>query len=181
MHFGTVTRRSPLRFFSGNVDFKGGAFMKFLIVRIAGAVAAATVSMGVFGSGVASADPYAGQTYADAKATIAQYHQTPVIATVSGDRLATDDCIVVSSSKSSFLDSSGGTRGNEVLINLNCNEGVAAPGKPGNSAMSPAGQAAKKEQKAATNISKDPSYCQQSDEVLAWCHELCTKTGLCEV
>jgi hypothetical protein len=155
--------------------------MRYSIVRITGVVASATVSFAVFGSGVASADPYAGQTYGDAKATIASYHQTPVIATVSGDRLATDDCIVVSSSKSSFLDSSGGARGNEVLVNLNCNEGVAAPGKPGNSVMSPAGQQAKKEQKAATNISKDPSYCQQSDEILAWCKQLCTKTGLCEV
>jgi hypothetical protein len=155
--------------------------MRDVIVRITGAVATAMVSTVVFSSGVASADPYAGQTYGDAKSTMAGYHQTAVIATVSGDRLATDDCIVVSSAKSSFLDSSGDSRNNEVLVNLNCNEGVAAPGKPGNSAMSPAGQAAKKEQKAATNISKDPSYCQQSDDVLAWCKDLCTKTGLCEV
>lgn len=155
--------------------------MRYFIVRITGAVAAATVSMAVFGSGIASADPYAGQTYGDAKGQIASMHQTAVIATVTGDRLATDDCIVVSSAKSSFLDSSGESPNNEVLVNLNCNEGIAAPGKPGNSAMSPAGQAAKKEQKAATNISKDPSYCQKSDEVLAWCKELCTKTGLCEV
>lgn len=155
--------------------------MRYFVLRITGAVAVAAVSMAVFSSGVASADPYAGQTYGDAKGQIASMHQTAVIATVSGDRLATDDCIVVSSAKSSFLDSSGDSRNNEVLVNLNCNEGIAAPGKPGNSAMSPAGQAAKKEQKAATNISKDPSYCQQSDEVLAWCKELCTKTGLCEV
>ena len=155
--------------------------MKYSALRMTGAVVSATVSVAVFGFGVASADPYAGQTYGDAKGQIASMHQTAVIATVSGDRVATDDCIVVSSAKSSFLDSSGDGRDNEILVNLNCNEGIAAPGKPGNSAMSPAGQQAKKEQKAATNISKDPAYCQQSDDVLAWCQELCAKTGLCEV
>lgn len=155
--------------------------MVHLTVRLTGGIAAATISIAVFGTGTAFADPYAGQTYGEAKSQISSMHQTPVIATVSGGQVATDECIVVSSAKSSFLDSSGDARGNEVLVNLNCNEGIAAPGKPGNSAMSPAGQQAKKEQKAATNISKDPSYCDQSDEVLAWCHKICTKTGLCEV
>ena len=155
--------------------------MVHLTVRFTGGIAAAAISIAAFGSGTASADPYAGLTYGDAKSQISSMHQTPVIATVSGDQVATNDCIVVSSSRSSFLDSSGDGPDNEILVNLNCNKGIAAPGKPGNSAMSAAGQQAKKEQKAATNISKDPTYCEQSDEVLAWCQEICAKTGLCEV
>jgi hypothetical protein len=155
--------------------------MRHSIMRITGAVGAAAVLMAVFASGVASADPYAGQTYADAQAKIGKRNQTAVIATVSGGQLATDDCIVVSSSQSTFLDASGNGPDREVLLNLNCNAAVAAPGKPGNSVMTPQGQQAKKDQKSAANINKNPQLCEKSDEYLAWCERICSRTGLCEI
>ena len=44
--------------------------MKKLIVLGAGALGATAVSMAVFGTGVAAADDYAGQTYADASSAL---------------------------------------------------------------------------------------------------------------
>jgi hypothetical protein len=156
--------------------------MGTLVLRILGAVGAASLSVTMFGSGVASADALTGQTYSEAAGTISGWHGTPVIGTVSGDQLATDDCIVTSWQKSMFLDSSGdNSRSNEYVLHLNCNNLLAAPGHPGNSLMTPEGAAAKKDQKAATNISKNPAYCEQSDAVLEWCEKLCKRTGLCEV
>lgn len=108
-------------------------------------------------------------------------HQKPVIATVSGDRLATDDCIVVSSVNSMFLDASGAGPDKAVLVNLNCNAAIAAPGKPGNSAASVAGRAAKKELQAAHNISKNPAWCNEDPKRLEACKQICERTGLCEV
>jgi len=156
--------------------------MGSLVVRIVGAIGAATLSATVFGYGVASADALTGQTYDEASATISGWHGQPVIGTVSGDQLATDNCIVTSWQKSMFLDSSGdNSRPNEYVLHLNCNNLLASPGHPGNSLMTPEGTAAKKDQKAAANISKNPAYCEQSDEIAEWCAKLCKRTGLCEV
>jgi hypothetical protein len=155
--------------------------MRSSVVRITSTVGAAAVSIAVFGTGVASADPYAGQTYSEAAAKISSRNATATIATVSGDQVATDDCIVTSSSKSMFLDASGDGPDNEILLNLNCNATLASPGKPGNSAMSPQGRQAKKDQQAAQNINDNPDYCQQSDDILAWCERICNRTGMCEI
>lgn len=145
-----------------------------VVVRILGAVAAATISAMAFGSGVAAADPYAGSTYADAASLISSRNQTAVVATVNGDQLATDDCTVVSSSYAKFDKGS-------VLLHLNCNAPVAGPGQPGNSAMSPQGRQRIKDENTAEAINKKPELCNKSEDVLAWCQRVCDRTGMCEV
>ena len=156
--------------------------MDRLFVSILGAAGAAAVSVAMFGSGVASADAFAGKTYSDAAATISGWGGTPVIATVSGDQLVTDDCIVTSWHKSMFLNSSGvNDRRAEYLLHLNCNAKVAAPGHPGNSSVSQQGVAAKKDEQAAATINKAPSICEKSDKFAAWCKRVCERTKLCEV
>ncbi|MCB0942384.1 MAG: hypothetical protein KDB72_19350 [Mycobacterium sp.] len=112
-------------------------------------VGAVAVSMSVYGAGVAAADPYAGQTYGDASSAISSYGQTPVIAGRVGSVLPTDQCIVTRSQKASGLGGANFTPvQNTVLLYLNCNQVLAGPGVPGNSAASPEGQQAKKDQEA---------------------------------
>lgn len=159
-------------------SLNSGWCVRYPIVLVAAIAAMLTA---VFGSGIASADPYAGQTYADATAQIASRRQTAVIATVNGDHLETDQCIVASSTTSLFLDASGDGPKREVLLNLNCNADIAAPGRPGNSAMSPQGRKAMKERELARSISKDPAWCEATEQRLNDCRKLCDRTGLCEV
>jgi hypothetical protein len=159
-----------------------GAFVQKSSIRIMGGAAAALASVALFGSGVAqAADPLIGKTYADASSTISKWNASAVIATVSGDKKATDDCIVTSWHKSMFLDSSGDGPSAEVLVNLNCNGSVATAGTPGNSAASPEGRQAAKDNSMAEAINKNPAACQKSDAAMQWCQNLCNKTGLCEL
>ena len=103
------------------------------------AIAAAGVAVAL--AGVANADnEYAGQTYGEAQQAIQQTGGTDTITTVVGDQLPTSQCQVTGSRTAGFLDSSGNNPGGRVLLDLNCNAGVASPGNPGNSAASPAGQ-----------------------------------------
>jgi hypothetical protein len=147
-----------------------------LVVSFCGALLAlVTVS-----SATASADPYVGKTYAEASATIAERNGTPVIATVNGSQLATGDCLVVSWSKSGFLDSSGNGRSGEYLMNLNCNRVLASPGHPGGSLMSPGGPKAKKDETFATKVAENPGICDQSEAYANRCARVCAETKLCE-
>lgn len=156
--------------------------MRGWVVRTLLIVCTLALSLG-HGSGLASAaDPFVGKKYSDAAAGISKRNGTPVVATVSGSALELDDCIVTSWSQSLFLDSSGSNRrSTEYRLNLNCNNPVAEPGHPGNSAMTPQGIAAKKEQKTAANINKNPEWCQQSDKNMETCVKFCNSNGLCEV
>ncbi|MFG1933330.1 hypothetical protein ACGFK1_22190 [Mycobacterium sp. NPDC048908] len=107
------------------------------------AVSATAVSMAFFGSGVAVADDYSGQTYADASKAISDAGKKAVIASRAGDTLADDDCIVSHSQSAPWLkgdDFSPVT--DTVLVYLNCNATVATAKDPGNSAASPEGRAA---------------------------------------
>jgi hypothetical protein len=124
-----------------------GFLMGSMVARALGVVGAVILSVAMFGSGVASADALAGQTYSDAAAKISGWNGKAVIGTVSGNQLEMGDCIVTSWQKSMFLDSLGeDSRSNEYLLHLNCNNRLASPGHPGNSVMSPEGVAAKKDQ-----------------------------------
>jgi hypothetical protein len=145
-------------------------------------VGAVVLSMTI-GSGVASAwDPFSGKTYSEAAAAISERNGTPVIGTVTGSQLDTDDCIVTSWHVSKFLNASGeNTRGSNFILNLNCVNDVATPGHPGNSVMSPQGAQAKKDQVTAAQIKKNPSWCHTADQRLQYCEKLCKRTGLCEV
>ena len=77
--------------------------MKKLIVLGTGAVGTAAVSMAFFGTGVAAADDYAGQTYADASSAASDAGQTVIVASRVGDKLAQDECIVTSSQRRPVL------------------------------------------------------------------------------
>jgi hypothetical protein len=143
------------------------------IIRVVAVVGTAFAILTTAG-GVAAADSLAGQTYAKAAATVSGQGATPVIATVVGDLLATDDCIVVASRKSIFTDIGGNQRKAAVLMNLNCNETVAAAGSPGNSAASPEGRIAKKLLKTAENCSL-PAQADNAN-CAKWCSE---HKGLC--
>jgi hypothetical protein len=156
--------------------------MGSLVLRALGVIGAAMFSLTMLGGGVASADGLTGKTYDEAAATISGWNGTPIVATVSGDQLEKENCIVTSWHASIFLDSSGeNTRTKNYLLNLNCNSRVASPGHPGNSSMAPDAALAKKEQQAAANINKDPSYCDKDDAHARSCVQICKRTGLCEV
>jgi hypothetical protein len=128
-----------------------------LIVLGTGVVAATGLSMALFGTGVAAADDYAGQTYADASSAAGDAGLTPVIATRSGGVLPDGECIVERSQASSFFDSSWSNPGGKILFYLNCNQAVASAGMAGNSAASPEGRAelAKQAEEAAQQAAEE--------------------------
>lgn len=135
---------------------KAADMKRSLMCAIAVGAMAASVALG---SGVATADSYAGQKYSDAAAAAGGAKQTIVIASRVGSRLALNDCIVTRSQNAPFL------RGNKfkhvtdlVQFYLNCNGRVASPTKPGNSSASPEGRATKAaEQDAAAQESEEGS------------------------
>jgi hypothetical protein len=165
-----------------DADLSVGVVMK----SIAGAALVLTgvaLSTAAFGSSVASAtDPLVGKTYSAAAAAIGGWGSggKPIIATVSGSQLATDDCIVVSWRKSMFINSSGTGRPGDFLLNLDCNQPLAEPGHPGNSVTSVEGKAAKEDDANATYVAKNPKVCEKNANTAAWCTELCKKTELCD-
>ena len=117
--------------------------MKKFGVYATAAVGATAVSMVFFGSGIAAADDYSGQTYADASKAISDAGKKAVIASRVGDTLANDDCIVTHSQSAPWIkgdDFAAVT--DKVLVYLNCNATVATAKDPGNSAASPEGRAA---------------------------------------
>ena len=119
--------------------------MKKLGVYAAGTVGATAVSMALFGTGVAAADDYAGQTFGDASAAISDAGKQAVIATRSGDSLPDDKCVVTGSQSAPWIKGDDfAPVADTVLVNLNCNTAVASATKSGNSAASPEGRAAVK-------------------------------------
>ena len=64
--------------------------------------------MALFGTGVAAADDYAGQTYADASSAASDAGQTVVVAGRVGDKLEQDDCIVTRSQTAPFASANDG-------------------------------------------------------------------------
>ena len=117
--------------------------MKKFAVYATTAVGATAVSMAFFGSGIAAADDYAGQTYSDASKAISDAGQKAVIASRAGDTLADDECIVTHSQSAPWLKGDDFAPVTDtVLVYLNCNATVATAKDPGNSAGSPEGRAA---------------------------------------
>jgi hypothetical protein len=149
------------------------------IARAAGITVGVMVAAVTLGSSVASADPFVGITYSDAAAKISDINGKATVATVNGSPVATGDCIVVSWHRANFLDSSGGHRPKEFLLNLNCNDRLASPGHPGNSLASPTGRQQKHDEGLAAKIAKGTAlpWC---EEHAKRCQDVCTQTGLCE-
>ncbi len=118
--------------------------MKKLIVLGAGPAIAASAWMALFGTGVAAADDYAGQTYADASAAASDAGDSVVVAARVGDKLDQDDCIVTRSQTAPFADADDGAHyEGTVQFYLNCAGAYASTTNPGASVASPAGREAK--------------------------------------
>jgi hypothetical protein len=122
--------------------------VKKLIVHGIGAVGAAAAAVAMFGMGIAAADDYAGQTYADASSAASDAGQTVIVANRVGDKLPQDECIVTRSWDAPFVrdvDFQGefGHASDEVMLSLNCNGDHATATNPGASVASPEGREAK--------------------------------------
>jgi hypothetical protein len=112
-------------------------------IYVTAAIGASTVSMAFFGTGIAAADDYAGQTYGDASKAISDAGQKAVVASRAGDTLSDDDCVVTHSESAPWIKGDDFAPVTDtVLVNLNCNATVASAKDPGNSAGSPEGRAA---------------------------------------
>jgi hypothetical protein len=100
--------------------------------------------MGLFGTGVAAADDYAGQTYADASSAASDAGDSVVVAARVGDKLSQDECLVTRSQTAPFASANDGAHvSGQVQFYLNCNGGYATATNPGASLGSPEGRDAK--------------------------------------
>ena len=136
--------------------------MKKLIVAGAGAFGLAAASLALFGTGVAAADDYAGQSYSDASSAASDAGLTVVIASRVGS-LPDDQCTVSRSQNAPFVSSADFTHvSSTVQFYLNCNAAYATAGVAGNSVASPEGRAAK--QAADEKAAEEQAAAQQNAE-----------------
>jgi pyruvate/2-oxoglutarate dehydrogenase complex dihydrolipoamide acyltransferase (E2) component len=118
--------------------------VKKSIVLSAGTAVAASALMALFGTGVAAADDYAGQTYADASSAASDAGLEVIVASRVGDKVSQDDCMVTSSQSAPFIHGDDFVHVSDtILFNLNCNAGYATANTPGPSLASPEGREAK--------------------------------------
>jgi hypothetical protein len=130
----------------------------------------------LFGSGSAGAyNDYVGRTYEQAATSIKNRGKYAVIATRQGSYLPTEKCVVVGDRY----------QGNNVLLDLNCNDVVATPGHPGNSVASPTGSRAQLMRDRANRFSEnyakavaagEQPYCGKEP---AWCQAVCKESDKC--
>ena len=131
-------------------------------VRIAVAIPLLGAALALAGAGVAGATPsVVGMTYNKAKEAVSNAGLKAEVSTSTGTELQQGDCIVINQ-----VMRPASTFGHEsipakVLLSLNCNAAVAAAGVSGNSAASPAGQKAKKDEAALA--------WRQTPDGQAWC------------
>ncbi|WP_431231586.1 hypothetical protein ACQ856_18680 [Mycolicibacterium psychrotolerans] len=135
---------------------------KFVAASAAGVFA---VTASVFSCGVASADAYAGETYGDAAGALSGSGMTVVVGGRVGSELPTEKCIVTRSQKAPWIKGTNFQQvNNTMLLFLNCNSAVATAGKPGNSAASPEGQQALKDEQAY-------AWKSTTEDGAQWCAE----------
>ncbi|WP_286137249.1 hypothetical protein [Mycobacterium sp. IS-3022] len=118
---------------------------------LAAALAAAAASgVALVGAGEAAAVPdVVDRTYSDAQKIIQRAGGNAVIATRVGSGADEAECLVTNAWDAAVRRPNSRGRpvaNSDVMVALNCNAAVAAPGAPGNSAMSPVGRDAKAEQ-----------------------------------
>jgi hypothetical protein len=132
--------------------------MRILIVRIAGAAIVASSMLAVFASEARATPSVTGQTYGDASSALSGAGFKPIVAVTVGDRLPKEKCLVVSQRGESVAQAgSHSTAGTTVALSLNCNNPEATATKPGFSAASPEGRAAKAAAAAAAATAKPTS------------------------
>jgi hypothetical protein len=123
--------------------------VKTLKILATGIVAVSAAGAGLLTAPTAGAVPdVIGRPYSDAESMIQDAGGTPVIATRTGGGADEGDCLVANAWEAGYPNVSSRGRiigNNEVLVALNCNGELAAPGEPGNSAASPIGREAKSE------------------------------------
>lgn len=114
------------------------------MIRIAGTATLASALI-LMSNGQADAAPnVTGQTYADASSALSGAGFKAVVAATVGDRLSKNDCLVVNQRNESVAQrGSHSTAGTTVALSLNCDNQQASATKPGFSAASPQGRAAK--------------------------------------
>lgn len=122
-------------------------FRHLLVSATAAAVAAGAA---LIGAGQAGAVPdVVDRPYKDAKRIIQQSGGNAVVATRVGSSADEGDCLVTNAWDAAVRRPNSRGRpiaNSDVMVALNCNGALAAPGVPGNSAMSPVGRDAKAEQ-----------------------------------
>lgn len=149
-------------------------WMRFIII-----LGSAVMGLALFGTGTASAkDPYIGKTYAEVSAKIAERGGNPVVSTVVGSEVDTDQCIVESWHKSSYVsDDNFDHDKKKYFFALNCAAKLAHAGKPGNSLASEEGRAEKAIEVRAEHYNSKPERCENA---LASCQKFCEKyAGVC--
>jgi hypothetical protein len=125
-----------------------------IVISACGVVGVIIASAAIFGTGVATADDYAGITYRDAKSKATAYKRTPVVATIVGGRLALDDCFVMSSQAGPWP---------KMMFNLSCVPLQASATTPGGSVGDAQTQEFKKQKDA-----RDLEW-KQSPDGRKWC------------
>jgi hypothetical protein len=147
----------------------GRSDVKKLIVLGVSAVGAATASMALFGTGVAFADDYAGQSYSDASSAASDAGVAVTIASRVGT-LPDDQCTVARSQNAPFIQSDFVTHDSaSVQFFLNCTAAYATATTPGASLGTPEGRAAKSaaDEEEAEAEAKAAAEQNPSDELLA--------------
>ncbi len=148
-----------------------------IAARFGVVIGAAVVVMALFGVGTSAADPYVGKTYADAAASITNRGGTPVISTVVGSQLPTDQCIVQAWHQPSYAPRTNFDRNNrQFLLSLNCAAKVAGAGKPGNSLATPEGKTQRAIEDRAQTYNSRPDLC---EKYLSTCKRFCDRYGMC--
>ncbi|WP_253868001.1 hypothetical protein [Mycobacterium sp. GA-1285] len=117
---------------------------------LAAAVAAAAAGTALASAGQAAAVPdVVDRPFEDAQKIIQQYGGKAVVATRVGSGADEGSCLVTNAWDAAVRRPNSRGRpvaNSDVMVALNCNAAVAAPGAPGNSAMSPVGRDAKADQ-----------------------------------
>ena len=117
--------------------------MKKISAVCVGVLTVIAASTMVFAPGAAAADDYAGQKFSDVMSSLGNADMKGVIATRTGDSLDDDDCMVTHSEKAPWIKGDDFAPVTDtMLLDLNCNAGVASAKSSGNSKASPEGRAA---------------------------------------
>lgn len=119
---------------------------------LGGLLTASAVSLA--GGGVATAvDALVGQTYADATAQIKKWKAHPVLATVVGDVIDMNKCVVTSWRKD--------TKAAKIYLSLYCDASFASANGAGRSLGSEEGRSAKHHDEEVKWLRDHPDFCAQ--------------------
>lgn len=128
------------------------SFSVRVAVILGGVLTASTVSAA--GGGVATAvDALVGQTYADATAQILKWKAHPVLASVVGDVVDMDKCIVTSWRKD--------IKAAKIFLSVYCADSFATALNPGHSLGSQEGRTAKHHDEEVKWLRDHPDFCAQ--------------------